>query len=110
MKQKYSVESSEIYLISPEHLRDLGVELIRRTRINAFRSDKGRKHLSDAERAAIYDNLKEKIRREGFLREHPITVMLRRKNDAKDKILQGHHRLSIAIELKLAVVPVRFVY
>ena len=35
---------------------------------------------------------------------------MRRKDDLKDKILQGHHRLSIAIELDLPTVPVRIVY
>ena len=110
MRRDYSVESSEIYMINPQHLRDLGLELIPRTRENAFKSDKNRRRLSDEERAKLYDELKDKIHREGFRQEYPIMVMLRRKDDAEDRILQGHHRLSIAIELGLDVVPVRFVY
>jgi len=58
----------------------------------------------------VYDELKAKIGREEFRRDMPITVMLKRKDGKKDKILQGHHRLSIAIELGLDLVPVRFVY
>jgi hypothetical protein len=107
MRRDYSVESSEVYMINPQHLQDLGLELIPRTRENAFKSDRDRKRLSDEERAAIYDELKDKIDREGFRPEFPITVMLRRKDDAEDKILQGHHRLAIAIELGLVVCQCR---
>ena len=83
---------------------------MQRTRENAYRSHKKYKRLSDDERAALYDELKNKIEREGFRPDLPITVMLRRTDDMKDKVLQGHHRLSIAIELGLAEVPVRFVH
>ena len=110
MRRDYNVESSEVYMLCPRHLRGLGVELMQRTRDNAYRSHGEYKHLSDEERAALYDELKAKIEREGFRTDLPITVMLRRKDDVKDKILQGHHRLAIAIELGLATVPVRFVH
>lgn len=110
MRRDYNVESSEVYMLCPRHLRGLGVELKQRTRDNAYRSHREHKKLTDDERAALYDELKAKIDREGFRPDLPITVMLRRKDDAEDKILQGHHRLSIAIELGLPAVPVRFVY
>ncbi len=110
MRRNVTVESSEVYMLSPTYLRELGVELIQRSRDNAYRSHREHKQLSDEERAVLYDELKAKIKREGFRPELPITLMLRRKDDVKDKILQGHHRLSIAIELGLATVPVRFVY
>ena len=109
MRRDVSVESSEVYMICPRHLRSLGIELLPRTRENAYRSHKEHKHLSHEERAALYDDFKAKIERGGFRTDFPITVMLRRKDGAKDKLLQGHHRLSIAIELGLATVPVRFV-
>lgn len=51
----------------------------------------------------------EKIRREGFNDKFPITIMLLRKDGKRDKILQGHHRLNMAIELGLETVPVKFV-
>lgn len=110
MRRNYSVESSEVYMLCPRHLHRLGLELMQRTRDNAYRSHKEYKHLSDDERAVLYDELKNKIEREGFRPDLPITVMLRRKDDVKDTILQGHHRLSIAIELGLAEVPIRFVH
>jgi len=110
MRRDYSIESSKVYMISPSHLRELGVELLQRTRDNAYRSHKEYKHLSQEERGKLYDELKDKIAREGFRSDLPITLMLRRKDGVQDKILQGHHRLSIAIELGREVVPVRFVH
>ena len=97
-------------MISPMLLRELGLELLQRTRDNAYGSHREYKKRAQDERAAAYDELKSKIATEGFRRDQPITVMLKRKGDKKDKILQGHHRLSIAIELGLETVPVRFVY
>src|SRR5688572_14109422 len=110
MSRKVSVESSEIYMLCPRHLRALGIELIQRTRGNAYRSHPECRHMSDEQRGFLYDELKQTIEREGFRSEFPITIMLLRKDGVKDKILQGHHRLSIAIELRLPQVPVRFVY
>ena len=109
MQRDHSVESSEVYMLCPRHLRDLGVELMQRTRDNAYRSHREHKHLTDEKRAALYDELKTKIDREGFRPDLPIRVKLLRKDNVKDKILQGHHRLAIAIELGLPAVPVRFV-
>ena len=110
MKRYYSVQSSEVYEISPQCLRNLRLELKRRTRENAYRSHPNAKELTHVQRAERYDELKEKIRSEGFKSEFPIVVMLVRKNGNKDKILQGHHRLSMAIELGFPTVPVRFVW
>ena len=110
MRRDYTVESSEVYMLCPRHLRGLGIELVQRTRQNAYRSHPEYKHLNDEERALLYDELKAKIERDGFRADLPITVMLRRKDGVKDKILQGHHRLAIGIELGLATVPVRFVH
>jgi hypothetical protein len=97
-------------MLNPLHLRELGVELIQRTRDNAYGSHGEYQHRSQEERAKLYDELKAKIEQEGFRRDLPITVMLRRQCGNKDKILQGHHRLSVAIEIDLKFVPVRFVY
>ena len=61
------------------------------------------------QRLEEYDKLKEAINKNGFSPDKPIIIMLRRKN-GKDKILEGHHRLAIAIDLGLDRVPVKFVY
>jgi hypothetical protein len=111
MRRDFTNQSSETYHIDPKHLRALHVELMQRTRENAYGSHKECKQIPPEERAKRYDDLKEKIRAEGFKEEFPITIMLLRNGGKKDRILQGHHRLiSIAIELDLRTVPVRFVY
>ncbi len=107
MSGNFQIESSEIYDIRPQQLRDFGLELCRRSRKNAYQSHVA---ISKEQRGQRYDELKERIRREGFKREFPIVVKLLRENGKKDKILQGHHRLAIATELGLSAVPVRFVY
>ena len=109
-KDYYDIISSKTYNISPTQLRGLGVEIIERTRDNAYKKHYEYKHMTQEERGQVYDRLKEQIRIQGFKEEYPITIMLLRKDGKKDKILQGHHRLNMAIELGIATVPVRFVY
>ena len=105
--------SSEVYHISPLYLRNLGMERsgrggIGRHRDNAYDGKEETLHLTRREKEARYDTLKESIEKDGFNEEFPILIMLRRENN-DDKILEGHHRLNIAIELGLATVPVRFI-
>ena len=109
-KDYYDIISSKTYNISPTQLRGLGVEIIKRTRDNAYKKHYEYKHMTQEERGQVYDQLKEQIRTQGFEDKYPITIMLLRKDGKKDKILQGHHRLNMAIELGIATVPVRFVY
>ena len=79
-----------------------------RHRDNAYDGKEETLHLTRREKEARYDTLKESIDKDGFNEEFPILIMLRRENN-DDKILEGHHRLNIAIELGLATVPVRFI-
>ena len=112
------MESSEIYIISPIQLRNLGLEdntdpkqHPARNRDNAYDGqntlDPARTHLTREQKEARYDTLKESIQHKGFRWEYPIIIMLKREN-TKDQILDGHHRLQIAIELGIATVPVSF--
>ena len=105
--------SSRVYHIAPLYLRNLGMERrgrggVGRHRDNAYDGKEETKHLTREEREERYDTLKESIDKDGFNEEFPILIMLRRENN-DDKILEGHHRLNIAIELGLATVPVRFI-
>ena len=102
------MESSEVYLISPIQLRNLEVERDIRNRNNAYEGHDELAHLTREQKEAAYDTLKESIQSQGFKWKHTITIMLKRENN-KDQILQGHHRLNIAIELELPTVPVRFI-
>ena len=107
------VESSKVYHISPIHLRNLEIEVaggrrMRRDRDNAYGGHDEFTRLTREQKEAKYDTLKESIRHKGFNEEFPIIIMLNRENN-KDQIFQGHHRLNIAIELELPTVPVRFI-
>ncbi len=109
----YTRSSSRVYHIAPIYLRNLGMERYGaggtgRHRDNAYDGKEETCRLTRREKEARYDTLKESIRRDGFNEEFPILIMLRRENGA-DMIYEGHHRLNIAIELGLDVVPVRFI-
>jgi len=105
------VESSKVYHISPSYLRNLKIELNVPDRIGAVHDRENayegtvRAHLTREQKETKYDTLKESIRHKGFNEEFPIIIKLM---DGEDEILQGHHRLNIAIELELPTVPVRF--
>jgi len=102
------MESSKVYHISPMHLRSLEVEKYARNRDNAYDGLDELAHLTREQKELAYDTLKESIIHKGFNEEFPIIIMLRRENN-KDQIFQGHHRLNIAIELELPTVPVKFI-
>ena len=104
-KWKWAVESSKLYYISPTHLREISVERDIRNRENAY---SWATDLTEEEKKAKYDDLKQAIQNNGFDRHHPIIIMLKRLNN-RDAIVDGHHRLNIAIELGLETVPVKFV-
>ena len=107
------MESSEVYLISPIQLRNLELEQHpARNRNNAYDGNDELAHLTREQKEAKYDTLKHKIQQEGFRWKYPIIIILSRwseeRKNKKDYLLQGHHRLQIAIELKLPTVPVSF--
>ena len=112
MLEKKTKSSSKVYHISPVYLRNLRVEVsggrrMRRERDNAYDGKEEVQGWTREQKEAKYDTLKESIRQEGFNEEFPIIIMLRRENN-EDKLFEGHHRLNIAIELGLAIIPVRF--
>ena len=106
------MESSKVYHISPNYLRNLKIELNVPDRIGAVHDRENayegtvRAHLTREQKETKYDTLKESIRHKGFNEEFPIIIKLM---DGEDEIFQGHHRLNIAIELELPTVPVRFI-
>ena len=109
----YTKTSSKVYLIPPSYLRKIGLERrgaggVGRHRDNAYDGKEETNDLSRAQKEERYDELKESIRVNGFDKDYPILIMLRREG-GEDKIFEGHHRLNIAIELGLETVPVRFI-
>ena len=99
--------SSATYWIQPDSLRELDLELTVRDARSAYQ------HLPDltnSQRKIRYESLRESIRSSGFDPRRPIIVLLNRLEFGRDKLIQGHHRLNIAIELGLDKVPVRYAY
>jgi hypothetical protein len=113
MADKIEEQSSMIYFLDPLTIRKMGVEKHRKTRDKCFESHseyKGQpKQDTLASRQKRWDDLRFNIAQNGFDPNHPITIMLKRKNGKRDQVFQGHHRLAIAIGLQLREVPVRFV-
>ena len=99
--------SSATYWIQPESIRKLDLELTVRDAESAY---KHLPELTDSQRSMRYEALRDSIRSGGFDPRYPIIVLLNRMEFGHDKLLQGHHRLNIAIELGLDKVPVRFAY
>ena len=102
-----------VYFLDPKTIRKMALEKHRKTRDKCFESHseyKSRpKEDTLADRQKRWDDLRDSIAKNGFDPNQPITIMLNRKDDNRDQVFQGHHRLAIAIELQLREIPVRFV-
>lgn len=102
-----------VYFLDPTAIRKMGLEKHLKTRDKCFEShaDYRKKPKEDtlAERQKRWDDLRDSIAQNGFDAKQPITIMLNRKDDKRDQIFQGHHRLAISIGLQLREIPVRFV-
>ena len=102
------IASSKLYHVPPEYLREMGVERIRHTSDIAYDChDTYMIHRTREEKEQAYDELKEKIRTEGYSDDYPILIVFRKMGN-NDQIVDGHHRLNIAIELGIPTVPVKF--
>jgi hypothetical protein len=110
MKSRFDKKSSNIYWLKQAGMIESCVQVDRMTRANCYQFCNRRNSLSLEERQAHYDHLLAKIQKNGFSEEHPIIAMLNRTDDEKDKIIDGHHRLSITLDINAPFVPVRFAY
>lgn len=112
MKKNYEHESSNVYWLEPRRLREDRVEVNEQGSTTGRYYDQcpRRGHLPDAERLRLYESLRAHFAERGFSENDAIRLMLNRTDAGKDKIIDGHHRLAIAIELKAPLIPVRFVY
>ncbi|WP_073272089.1 ParB N-terminal domain-containing protein [Microbulbifer donghaiensis] len=110
MRSTIRNQSSNVYWLRPKELVDLGVQVNKMNRNNCYQFCPTRNTLSKEERQKKYDQLLESIKKHGFSESNPILLMLNRTSDGQDKIRDGHHRLSIALDIDAPLVPVRFVY
>ena len=99
------MKPTKTYQISPIHLRRLNVEITRRTRDNAYEGHNDLAHWTREQKQQAYDTLKDSIQENGI--KPPIIIMFK-PHENQDALLQGHHRLNIAIELNLSTIPVQF--
>lgn len=97
-------------MVSTQSIKDAKAYKMLRSRDNAYRSHSEHRAKTDDERAAIYDQLKSMIEREGFDPNSPITIQILRKDGMRDQIKDGHHRFAIALELGIDQIPVRFLF
>lgn len=109
LRKRTTRTSGGVYHIDPLELRRRGLEILVRHEANAYQAI-SRTRMPAGEERAYWNRLKASIRSHGFKDEFPIVILLRRTAGVRDRLLQGHHRLAIAIELGLPVVPVSFAY
>lgn len=93
----------EVYHIRATELRRLGLETVRINQANAYAG----RYATAEERAREYEKLRQSMARDGFSESHPIVIWVNRFGK-RSAIGNGHHRLSIAIELGIEFVPVKF--
>ena len=100
-------ESSNIYHINPNEIRKLKIERNIRNKENAYALTNPKFYLPPEERKRLYDKLYNSMKK-GYDDQYPLDIMLLRMMGIKDTVNQGHHRMGIAMDLKLPLVAVRF--
>ena len=112
---------SPIFYVSPIHLRKLEVEFLvesnpthrpdyHRNRDNAYQGYPNKNHplfgLPKQDALERWDTLFEQIQN-GYDDRYPLVIDINN-TEGRLRLRDGHHRLSIAIELKLTHVPIQF--
>ena len=84
------------------------IERAIKTRENAYSFTNPKYKMSPEERNKEYNRIFNSIKENGFTKDDPIDIMLCRLLESKDCVNNGHHRISVALELGLNRIPVRF--
>ncbi len=108
LRNKIRFYGSNVYHVRPRDIRVLKIERTFKTRENAYSFTKSSRRMTRAERDAEYDRIADSIRKDGFRDDNPIDIMLCRLTGAKDCVDNGHHRMGIALDLRLDEIPARF--
>lgn len=106
LREKFRFKGSNTYHISPQTLRDLGIERAIRTRANAYKLRQLK--INDEQCQNRYDNLYNKIKTNGYDDSKPMTVMLCRKGGMIDSLKQGHHRMGVCLECGISRITIQF--
>ena len=108
LRYRLKAYSSNVYHISPEFIRKKKLERNIRTAQNAYEFSNPLYKLEESERKKTYKRLYDSMKKRGFDDRFPIDIMLCRNMGVKDTLNQGHHRMSVAMELGLEKVGVMF--
>ena len=107
LRLRHKIESSNIYHINPAEIRKLKIERNIRNKENAYALTNPKFYRPPEERDRMYKELFASMQK-GYDDKYPLDIMLLRMMGIKDTVNQGHHRMGIAMELKLPLVAVRF--
>lgn len=107
-RYQYKYFNSNIYHLSANRLRELGLERGRRTAANAYAITNKRWVIPEEERVKKYQDLVKSLQN-GFSDDYPISIMLCRTCGAKDSIDNGHHRMGICIEMGIDRICTNFI-
>ncbi len=99
---------SNIYHISPQEIREMGLERNIRTKENAYVFSNNKYKIPEEDRQQRYQKLYESLKDNGFNDKYPLDIMICRNMGVKDTLNQGHHRMTIALDLKIDKVSVIF--
>ena len=108
LRYKYRAASSNIYHVRPQDIRDMKIERGIRTRENAYEFSNPKYKMDDDLRKSTYQELYESMKAKGYDDNHPVDIMLCRNFGVQDTVNQGHHRVGVAVELKLNRMAVEF--
>lgn len=108
LRYRIKAYGSNTYHLSPKFIRDTRLERNIRTAENAYVFSNPLYRLNEAERKKTYKKLYRSMQKNGFNDKYPLDIMLCRNMGVKDTLNQGHHRMSVAMELGLKRVAVVF--
>jgi hypothetical protein len=105
---KYRGYSTNIYHTSPFIIREMSIERNIRTSENAYDISNPKWYLPPQERKKKYNKLYNSMKKNGFNDKFPLEIMLNRSFGVQDTLQQGHHRMCIAMDLKLEKIAIKF--
>ena len=108
LRYKIRTYGSNIYHVSPQFIRNKKLERNIRTAENAYDFSNPLYRLDKEERKKAYKKLYNSMQKNGFDDRYPLDIMLCRNMGVKDTLNQGHHRMSVAIDLGLKRAAVIF--
>lgn len=106
LRQKYKYNSSNVYHMNLNKLKELKIERGFRNTENAYKISK-RWNISEEQRIARYEKLCSSLQN-GYDDNYPIDIMLCRRAGVKDCIDDGHHRIGVCAEYGIDRIAVRF--